>query len=178
MTEIEFLKSVPVFRDLEAEALTELNARLREKRLSAGEVLFRDGDTGQEMYIIREGNLSVMKPVSGQLDQILATLTTGNFFGEMSIFDRAPRSATICADTDVVLLCLDKKDCDELLEEDPATAAAFFYRIIQTFIDRLRHADNLLVEVTRWGLEQRAQLGAQIISSAQTTPANPAQLSS
>ncbi|MBI4863180.1 MAG: cyclic nucleotide-binding domain-containing protein [Candidatus Riflebacteria bacterium] len=166
MNDIEFLKTVDVFRDLEPEALQKLRGRLREKELRQGETLFCEGDPGQEMFVIRRGSMTVFKSVSGQLDQVLAGLGAGNFFGEMSLFNRAPRSATLQAESDTTLYCLTRQDCELLLAEDPTTAAIFFYRLIQTFIERLRSADNLLVEVTRWGLERAG--------AAARAPAGPA----
>jgi CRP-like cAMP-binding protein len=77
----------------------------------------------------------------------------GDFFGEMSLFDRSPRSATISAETDVTLLVLDPLNLQRLTGEQPGAAAAFFHALVLVFIERLRDSGNLVAEVTRWGLE-------------------------
>ena len=71
----------------------------------------------------------------------------------MSLFDRAPRSATIQADSDAILLALDREAMRRLTEVSPRAAAAFFHALVQVFIERLRASGDLVAEVTRWGLE-------------------------
>jgi len=95
----------------------------------------------------------VSKPVMGRVEQVLARLGPGDFFGEMSLFDQFPRSATVQAEVETVLLRLDRENLHRLIEVSPAAAAAFFYQLVQAFIQRLRETGNLVAEVTRWGLE-------------------------
>jgi CRP-like cAMP-binding protein len=91
--------------------------------------------------------------VAGRVEQVLARLGPGDFFGEMSLFDGQPRSATIQAETDTVLYWLDRTNLDELIQENPRAATAFFRQLVQVFIKRLRDSSDLVAEVTRWGLE-------------------------
>ncbi|MBI4589909.1 MAG: cyclic nucleotide-binding domain-containing protein [Candidatus Rokubacteria bacterium] len=150
---VAFLRSVSVFKDLAEPHLVALALRLQPRRLTKGEVLFREGDKGEELYLIREGTVVVSKPVIGRVEQVLARMGPGEFFGEMSLFDRAPRSATIQAETDALLLCLDRESLQQLVEISPRAAAAFFFQMVQVFVSRLRESGNLVAEVTRWGLE-------------------------
>jgi CRP-like cAMP-binding protein len=71
----------------------------------------------------------------------------------MALFDPAPRSATLQAESDVWLLVLDRSALENLIEANPRAAAAFFFALVQVFIERLRASGNLVAEVTRWGLE-------------------------
>lgn len=150
---VAFLKTVSVFKDLAEPHLVALALRLRERALRKGEVLFREGDKGDEMFLIREGTIVVSKPVLGRVEQVLARLGAGEFFGEMSLFDQAPRSATVQADTEALLLCLDRESLQQFIEISPRAAAAFFFQMVQVFTTRLRESGNLVAEVTRWGLE-------------------------
>jgi CRP-like cAMP-binding protein len=84
---------------------------------------------------------------------VLARVGPGDFFGEMSLFDRSPRSATVQADSDTTLLVLDREALTRLTELSPRAAAAFFHALVQVFIQRLRESGDLVAEVTRWGLE-------------------------
>lgn len=151
--DLAFLRAVVLFRDIADPDLAAVWPRLAERRLRKGEVLLREGDAGTEMFFIRSGEVIISKHVKGRVEQVLARLGEGDFFGEMSLFDRLPRSATIQADSDVVLLGLDADNLDRLIEQSPRAATAFFYQLVQVFIKRLRDSGELVAEVTRWGLE-------------------------
>ncbi len=151
--DVPFLRTVSVFKDLAEPHLVALALRLRERTLKKGEVLFREGDKGNEMFLIREGTIVISKPVLGRVEQVLARMGRGEFFGEMSLFDQSPRSATIQAETDTLLLYLDRESLHQFIEISPRAAAAFFFQMVQVFVARLRESGNLVAEVTRWGLE-------------------------
>ncbi len=149
----EFLQNVRLFREVDRPALLALTARLRERRLRKGQVLFREGDQGEEMFLVRDGSILVSKAVTGKVEQVLARFGPGDFFGEMSLFDRSPRSATIQAESEATLLALDRDNLSDLIEVNPRAAAAFFHGLVQVFIERLRASGELVAEITRWGLE-------------------------
>ena len=98
-------------------------------------------------------SIVISKPVTGRVEQVLARIGPGDFFGEMSLFDRSPRSATIQAESDATLLALDREAMRRLTAQSPRAAAAFFHALVQVFIERLRASGDLVAEVTRWGLE-------------------------
>jgi CRP/FNR family transcriptional regulator, cyclic AMP receptor protein len=149
----QFLKRVRLFERVAAADLDAVVPRLRARSLKKGQVLFRDGDPGEEMYLVRSGTMVVSKPVTGTVEQVLGRAGPGDFFGEMSLFDRAPRSATLQAETDAALLVLDRENLQRLVETSPAAAAEFFHALVHVFIARLRASTDLVAEVTRWGLE-------------------------
>jgi CRP-like cAMP-binding protein len=150
---VAFLRGVRLFKNVAAPDLAALAQNLRERDLRHGQILFREGESGDEMFLVRRGSAIISKAVTGRVDQVLARVGPGEFFGEMSLFDRSPRSATIQADSDVTLLVLDREHLTHLIEENPRAAAAFFYALVQVFIERLRATGELVAEVTRWGLE-------------------------
>ena len=149
----DFLKSVRLFAEVAEADLAELAQQLQERSLRKGQVLFREGDAGSEMFIIRRGVMIISKPVTGKVEQVLARAEVGDFFGEMSLFDHSPRSATLQAETDAALLALDRASVERLVQVSPRAAAAFLRALVQVFIERLRDSGNLVAEVTRWGLE-------------------------
>jgi CRP/FNR family transcriptional regulator, cyclic AMP receptor protein len=153
LTVVSFLRAVTLFTDLGEAHLVSLAPRLRERKLRKGEVLFREGDPGQEMFLIRSGTVIISKAVTGRVEQVLARLGPGEFFGEMSLLDQAPRSATVQADGEAVLFCLDRGSLQQFVEVSPRAAAAFFSSLARTFARRLRASGDLVAEVTRWGLE-------------------------
>jgi CRP-like cAMP-binding protein len=149
----EFLRSVRLFKDFSDADRAALAPRLRERSLRRGQVLMREGDAGDEMFLVVGGSLIVSKAVTGRVEQVLARFGRGDFTGEMSLFDQAPRSATIQAEADSVLLTLDRNNLKRLIEMNPSAAASFFFALVQVFIERLRASSDLVAEVTRWGLE-------------------------
>jgi CRP-like cAMP-binding protein len=148
-----FLRSVRLFRNIEGRELGILADSLRARELKRGQILLREGDTGDEMFLVRSGSLVISKAVTGRVEQVLARVGPGDFFGEMALFDRSPRSATIQADNDTMLLVLDRAALSNLTEISPRAAAAFFESLVLIFIERLRASGDLVAEVTRWGLE-------------------------
>jgi CRP/FNR family transcriptional regulator, cyclic AMP receptor protein len=151
--DLAFLRRVKIFRDISEPHLVALWVRLSERRLRKGEVLFRAGDPGEEVFLIRAGNIVVSSPVQGRVEQVLAHLGPGDFFGEMSLFDEEPRSATIQAATDALLLSLSRQSLFQFIESNPRAAAALLYQVVRVISSRLRASTELVAEVTRWGLE-------------------------
>jgi len=152
--DIAFLRQVDLFRELDEAPLIALWPRLRERRLRKGEVLFREGDPGGEMFFIRSGAILVSKKVSGRVEQILNRFEPGASFGEMSVFgDESKRTATIQAEIDSTLLALDRESINKFIELNPRDAARFFQEMARVLIRRLVQSTQLVSEVTRWGLE-------------------------
>ena len=148
-----FLRRVRILQGLTQRDLLAVAERLGERKLRKGQVLFREGDAGEEMFLVRHGTILVSKAVTGRVEQVLARIGEGDFFGEMSLFGRAPRSATVQADTEVLLLVLDRENLQRLIDMSPRAAAVFFQGLVHVFIERLRASGDLVAEVTRWGLE-------------------------
>ena len=152
--DIAFLRQVPLFKDVDESTLQVLWPRLQERWLRKVEVLFRTGEPGDEMFLIYSGSIVVSKPVTGRVEQVLRRMEAGEAFGEMSLFgDEQTRSATIQAETDVILLGLHRENLNEFIESNPRDAAKFFLQMIRISFQRLRDTSDLVAEVTRWGLE-------------------------
>lgn len=98
-----------------------------------GEVIIRQGDVGDCMYVIQEGQVEVVIEENGN-EVVLAQRGEGEFFGEMAIFDRDVRSATIRAKGQVRALTVDKKNFLRRIHKDPTMA----FRIVETMSHRIR----------------------------------------
>lgn len=154
LPEIGFLRRVLYFKDVEEAVLLALWPSFRERRLKKGDVLFRAGDPGEELYLIRDGSIVVSKPVTGRVEQVLTRLASGEVFGEMSVFgDERRRSATCQAEIDTMLYSLDRDSLNRFVAGSPLAAAKFFQQMAQVAFKRLRDSSDLVAEVTRWGLE-------------------------
>ena len=114
----------------------------------AGTVLFREGDPGGEMFVIQHGKVSISARV-GAVEKVLSTLGHGEFFGEMSILNRAPRSATAACVEDCQLLVVDARTFEAMVRANSEIAV----RMIQKLAGRLAEADrqieNLLLRDSR-----------------------------
>ncbi len=106
-----------------------------------GQVLIRQGEVGDCMYVIQKGQVEVLAEKNGGEVQ-LAVLGEGEIFGEMAVFEREVRSATVRALGEVRALTVDKKNFLRRIQEDPSLA----FRLMQTMSRRIRELNN---EITR-----------------------------
>lgn len=102
--------------------------------------LVTQGEHGDAMYLILEGELRVRLLIGGR-ESILSTLGPGDFFGEISLFDHGPRSADIVANQDSYLLKITAAACQALVNEAPEIASPFLLGIVKTLAARIR-VDN------------------------------------
>ena len=103
-------------------------------------VIVKQGDCGDAMYLILQGELRVRIDVAGK-ETILTTLGIGDFFGDISLFDQGPRSADVVANVDSTLLKVSSSAIDQLAKEAPEIATPFLLAIGKTLTARIR-ADN------------------------------------
>jgi CRP/FNR family transcriptional regulator, cyclic AMP receptor protein len=149
----DFLRKVSLFQDLDLIALSKLAELLLPKKISAGAVIFRESDDSDALYIVETGQVVISKHIQGQTDIVLARFNGGDFFGEMGLFDAAPRSATAHAKTDSMLWRLDRKAFQQILSDYPEMAARICYRLVIVFVERMRATNEQAREAIRWGLE-------------------------
>jgi CRP/FNR family transcriptional regulator, cyclic AMP receptor protein len=129
---LELLGNVRLFSPCNKRELARIAALVDEVDAPKGKVLVRQGDTGQECFVIVEGKAKATIRGKGT-----AMLGPGAFFGEMSLLDRGPRSATVTAETDMRLLVLGSREFSSLVNEVPPVAV----RIMRGLAERLRSAE-------------------------------------
>jgi CRP-like cAMP-binding protein len=147
---LRMLEVFKAFSDVEIEALA---SRMASRGLSAGHMLFREGDVGDEMYFVLSGRLLISKAVAPNVDKVLARMGPGEYLGEMNLFGGLQRSASVQAEVDTELLVLDRGTLTAVVEHNPRAGLAFFTALVREFSHRLSATDDLVTEVTRWGLE-------------------------
>src|SRR4051812_14972190 len=106
MLHSELLAQIPLFDTLAAEDLEALGDRMTERAYKAGEKVFDKGDQGSSMYVVLSGAVQIFLPGGGPEEPpvVLKDARTGEYFGELSLFDDKPRSASVVATVDTVLL--------------------------------------------------------------------------
>jgi len=138
-SKISFLKRVPIFGGVGDESLTKMATITSEKSFSKRNIVFHEGDYGDTLYIIKMGRIKIAKVAIDGREKTLTILKTGDFFGEMAIFDDMPRSATAEAmDNDVKLFCISKTDFERLITENPSIAL----RIMKDLTRRIRQVNE------------------------------------
>jgi CRP/FNR family cyclic AMP-dependent transcriptional regulator len=153
MTRQELLANIPLFESLTQEDLNGLTVRLEESEYAPDEVIFNQGDEGTSLFIIEDGAVEICYG-EGAGNVILATLFNGQYFGELSLFDGAPRSATATARKPTRVIRLDREDLVEFVHKNPAAAL----RIIEEMGDRLRQTNELMSrQVSRNVLQEQEE---------------------
>lgn len=131
-TYLDHLAEVPLFSAASRRDLQKISRASDEVAVKAGRVLVDEGRPGHEFFLILEGTASVRRK-----NRKVAELGPGQYFGELSLLDRGPRTATVVADTDMKILVLGQREFLGVLDEVPGLA----YKILRIMAHRLREAD-------------------------------------
>ena len=135
------LQGVGIFKDMTDQQRGRFAQCMEVQKYEKFEVLVNEGDPDAgELYIILEGNVRVRKVIGGK-ENILATLTGGEVFGEISLFDRGKRSADIVANSSGVLLRISLEVFDRMVKKQPEVATPFLVAVARKMAARMR-ADN------------------------------------
>lgn len=135
MAHEEFLARVPIFANCSSAEIAAITAVAQESGFQAGQVIVTQGTPGQAFYLVISGRVEIIRD-----GQSLGAFGPGDFFGEMSLLDSAPRSATIRAIDPTTCLMLSSWDFKALLEAHPAIAI----KLLEVLSRRLRVADERL----------------------------------
>jgi hypothetical protein len=134
------LRRIKILASMTDEQLERFAQFMEVEKVPQWAVIVKQGDHGDSMYFILEGELRVRINVMGK-ETILATLNVGEFFGDISLFDQGPRSADVVANTDSLLVKISAAAFDQLSREAPETATPFLRAMGRTLTARIR-ADN------------------------------------
>jgi uncharacterized membrane protein len=142
MRPADLLAQISLFQGLSDEDREALAARLTEKTFKSGDIVFSQGDQGSSMYIVQSGSVQIYLPSAGKdaPPVVLKDLRTGEYFGELAIFDDKPRSASVRALTDTVLLELTRDELGEHLGRSTTAAMT----ILSEMAERLRETNAML----------------------------------
>ena len=135
----EALKRVPLFSSLPESELRELAGKLRPRELEPRSLMFREGDKGNESYIIVEGQVEIIKSLDTPDERLLGVRGAGEAIGEMSLFtEDNQRTASVRAKTSTKLLVMNRDDLEILLREHPDLA----FGLVATLSRRLDESEN------------------------------------
>jgi phosphoserine phosphatase RsbU/P len=175
------LARIDFFSELPDEELDRIMAQLEVVNLKSGEILFREGDPGEHMYIVMSGDLEILMAPNTDNELILNRVPQGEYIGEMSLVTGAPRTASVRAHGEVVLLSMSRTQLMDLLHQHPQMASTMVTvlshrldntnistfrdlteknRQLQKAFDELKAAQEQLIEKER--LERELKVAAEI----------------
>ena len=138
------LRSCALFESLSAEQLGKVAEIATHREISEGQLVFREGSTGDEMYVVVSGKVRISKEIPGAGEEALTLLGPGSYFGEMAAIDDAPRSADAVAHTACALLAIRREDLDRVMFLDKDLAYAVLWAFVRTLSSRLRETSEKL----------------------------------
>jgi len=136
----EILAEVPLFQLLDADERAALAAKVEPVSAPAGKTLFSYGDPGDSLYIVREGEVEIFFKNDTGDKIVLERSGPGDFFGELSLIDAGPRTATALVTKDLQAVMVDREDIEALLKQHPAAAMD----LLTATGRRLREANRIL----------------------------------
>ncbi len=147
------LKGMPIFQQLTRRELTAVARILHERVYQPEEIIFRENEPGMGMYIIESGNVIILSEAAKMQ---LSELNAGGFFGEMSLLDAAPRSATAKARTECRIFGFFQPDLFGLIERNPQLGIKIVLGLSRLICERLRQTNQRAYEFNE-ALQQMKQ---------------------
>jgi len=142
--EANLLRQSALFQDLDNGELARVVEVCREQTFRSGTFIFHEGEPGNRLYLITQGEVRISRNVPGSGEEALAVLKPGACFGEMAIFDRSERSTDAIANTDVQCVTIARPDFELLLDFNRDIAYKVLWAVVRLLSSRLRATnDNL-----------------------------------
>jgi uncharacterized membrane protein len=161
MDAAQILAHATLFEDLSPEDVADLAEHLKRRTLAAGEVLFEKGDHGDSMFMVVDGIVDIYLPSAGDA-VLLKQVNVGQYFGELTLFDEKPRSATARARTECELLELERDTLYEHMTKRPRIAVS----MLAELSERIRETNSLLsrraARDVNEEIDQRLTLGDRV----------------
>lgn len=140
---ISFFKEVPLFSHLDDDEFEQLTHICSEKNFEKGQTIFYEEDMGTGFYLILSGQVKIVMLSSDGREHILGLLRDKDFFGEMSILDGQPRSATAIALSDVKSMTITRDDFTKLLRNNPDMSIKIMFVLCKRLRQADRHVESL-----------------------------------
>jgi CRP-like cAMP-binding protein len=150
----DIVRRIPIFRGFTPEQTDRVLQVCRKRSVKKGHCLFREGDPSTEIYILLTGHLRVVSATGAEI----ATIWEMGLVGEMGVLTDQARSATVLADDDADLICIDRDDLWRLVEADRDIGYRIYQNVTHLLCERLRD-NNILLEQQYLILEDLAGEG-------------------
>ena len=141
---LNLLRQAAIFQDLDDGELARVSEVCREQKFAVGQQVFKEGEPGNRLFIISEGEVRISRTIPGSGEEALAVLKPGACFGEMAIFDRSERSTDAIANPSCTLITIARSDFELLLDFNRDIAYKVLWSVVRLLSARLRVTnDNL-----------------------------------
>jgi len=137
----EFLKQTLLFKDLTEDELVEIILIGHLKKFKANQIIFEEGDPGDDLFLIVDGSVRISK-IQNKNEEALAILESKSFFGEMTLLDRQPRSAWAIAHEDTSIFIIPTEKLIDIFEKNLAIGYKFLWAFSVTLAKRLRSTND------------------------------------
>jgi CRP/FNR family transcriptional regulator, cyclic AMP receptor protein len=141
---VDLLRNVAIFKDLEADELALVAEVCRPESFVSGEYIFKEGESGNRLYLIVEGEVRISRVVPGSGEEALAVLKRGALFGEMAVFDRTERSTDAISNGGTSVLTIARPDFEMLLDFNRELAYKVLWACVRLMSARLRSTNDSL----------------------------------
>ncbi|MBN2443983.1 MAG: GGDEF domain-containing protein [Spirochaetales bacterium] len=157
---LRLLRNVILFSKLSEEELKIIAGYCEYKQYKDEEVIFEEGTFGESLYIVKSGEVRIVKRLEDNKVRDIARFIPGELFGELDLFEDGQRTATAIAETDATLLAFPsgEQDFEEVLDDHPNIFAKLLNILLVTIAGRIRSTNNLLSEKTQWVADLRKQM--------------------
>jgi len=147
----EAIKKIPLFEGLTDEEAAFIVPHLKVENYPAGSAIFQENSDGNKFFIILEGRVRISKEVNDK-PKTLAILSASDFFGEIALIDRGPRSASASALESAQLISMTENAFKTLVNQNGAAAAKFLQALLVVFCKRIRNTNEHLRDVLAWSI--------------------------
>jgi len=142
--DLALLKKAAIFAGLDDDELGYIAEICNELKFKSGHTIFKEGEPGNRLYIIAEGEIRISRDIPGSGEEALTVLKAGTCFGEMAVFDRSERSTDAIVNKDCTLISITRSDFEILLDFNRELAYKVLWSVVRLLSDRLRVTnDNL-----------------------------------
>lgn len=140
----ELLKGVAIFQDLDEGELARVSEVCRTQDFVSGEYVFKEGEPGNRLYLVVDGEVRISRMIPGSGEEALAILKKGALFGEMAVFDRSERSTDAISNGGCKLLSISRSDFELLLDFNRELAYMVLWSCTRLLSSRLRATNDSL----------------------------------
>lgn len=142
--DLALLRQTAIFADLDDTELGKVADICREQTYQPGETVFKEGDPGNRLFLIAQGEVRISRQIPGSGEEALAVLKSGACFGEMAVFDRSERSTDAISNGGCTLATISRSELEMLLDFEPDVAVKVLRSMVRLLALRLRATnDNL-----------------------------------
>ncbi len=143
----KFIQSIEIFKSFSDAFINKLLEIIQSGKLECGELLFEEGESAQDIYIIAEGEVLITKSVTSEIEKTLSVIGTKGIFGEMGLFSNLTRSANAKAKTDVHFYKINCQSFKDIFHIDPQGSQKFVELLLLSTMERLEHTSRELATI-------------------------------